>query len=331
MLVKKNFISAGNSKYIIIWEYNTYEMSLREDLQKKNFVITTELNPPKSCDVSEALANALKIKNLVSAVNITDNSGAGMKLSSLVLSYLIQSQTGLETIWQITCRDRNRLALQSDTLGAWALGLKNILALKGDIPPGSSSLKEEKCFDLSTDELLLAIKKMKTGEDLEGKNFKPMGNLPDFCVGSAAHPGVPNLEAQKETMLRRMDSGVEFFQTQICFEKEQIDKFIDSIGTELASKTLIGLTPLKSFKQAEFMNKNVWGVSVPVSHLEKMEASISKTEPESELSLKNQQEMGMELACELFNYITQTPLKGVHLMAIGQENYLDIILNKLVS
>jgi len=306
-------------------------MSLRSDLNSNKFIITTEINPPKSANVSESIINASKVKNLVSAINITDNSGAGMKMSSMVLSYLIQSELGLETIWQITCRDRNRLALQSDMLGAWALGIKNILALRGDIPPGASGLKEEKCFDLNTDELLQVIKKMKGGEDLEGKSFKPLSNLPDFCAGSAAHPGVPDLKTQKETMQRRMDSGVEFFQTQICFEQEQIDRFIDSIGQELASKTLLGLTPLKSLKQADFMNKNVWGVTVPDSHLEKLAGSIHDENPDSEISKKNQQETGLELASQLFTYIKSTPLKGVHLMAIGQENELDSIINKLNS
>ena len=304
-------------------------MPLRSDLNSNKFIITTEINPPKSADVSESIINASKVKNLVSAINITDNSGAGMKMSSMVLSYLIQSKLGLETIWQITCRDRNRLALQSDMLGAWALGIKNILALRGDIPPGASGLKEEKCFDLNTDELLQAIKKMKSGEDLDGKIFTPLNNLPEFCAGSAAHPGVPDLKTQKETMQKRMDYGVEFFQTQICFEKDQINRFIDSIGSELASKTLLGLTPLKSFKQAEFMNKNVWGVTVPETHLSIMQSAILENNPDSDESKQKQHLAGLEMACDLFDYIKTTPLKGVHIMAIGQEQVLDLIIQKL--
>lgn len=304
-------------------------MSLRSDLNSNKFIITTEINPPKSADVSESIINASKVKNLVSAINITDNSGAGMKMSSMVLSYLIQSKLGLETIWQITCRDRNRLALQSDMLGAWALGIKNILALRGDIPPGASGLKEEKCFDLNTDELLVAIQKMKIGEDLDGKIFTPLNNLPEFCAGSAAHPGVPDLKTQKETMQKRMDFGVEFFQTQICFEKDQINRFIDSIGSELASKTLLGLTPLKSFKQAEFMNKNVWGVTVPETHLSIMQSAILENDPDSDESKQKQHLAGLEMACDLFDYIKTTPLKGVHIMAIGQEQVLDLIIKKL--
>lgn len=304
-------------------------MSLRSDLNSNKFIITTEINPPKSANVSESIINASKVKNLVSAINITDNSGAGMKMSSMVLSYLIQSKLGLETIWQITCRDRNRLALQSDMLGAWALGIKNILALRGDIPPGASGLKEEKCFDLNTDELLVAIQKMKIGEDLDGKIFTPLNNLPEFCAGSAAHPGVPDLKTQKETMQKRMDFGVEFFQTQICFEKDQINRFIDSIGSELASKTLLGLTPLKSFKQAEFMNKNVWGVTVPETHLSIMQSAILENDPDSDESKQKQHLAGLEMACDLFDYIKTTPLKGVHIMAIGQEQVLDLIIQKL--
>ena len=300
-------------------------MSLRTDLQSKKFIITAELNPPKGSNPQQAIENARKISKLVSAINITDNSGAAMKMCSLVLSYLIQREAGVNAIWQLTCRDRNRLALQSDLLGAAALGLSNILVLRGDAP--LEPLKEEKCFDLNTEDLIQAIAALKSGTDLDGNPLKE--GVPDYCMAAAAHPGVPNLIAQKDTMLKRMDMGVEFFQTQICFEKEQINKFIESIGEELASRTILGVTPLKALAQANFMNKNIFGVTVPDSHLKLMEQALGGADPKSEHAKASQQKQGLELARDLVAYIKTTPLKGIHVMAIGQEDILDQVIRSI--
>lgn len=286
-------------------------MGLREDLKNKDFVFTAEINPPKGSDYSKALANAQKLKGLVSAINITDNSGAAMKMCPMALSHIIQKETGIEAIWQMTCRDRNRLALQSDLLGGFALGLVNLLPLRGDPPQGE--LKEEKCFDFGTEDLLKAISALEES----GTNF---------CTGSAAHPGMPDLKTQRETMERRIGFGVEFFQTQICFKQNQLNKFVDSIGEDIAGKTLLGLTPLKSLKQAEFMNKNVWGVDVPESHLKAMQESFAGLDPDSNKAKQKQQECGLKLAKEFVDQVKTTPLKGIHLMAIGQETILGDII-----
>ncbi len=301
-------------------------MSIRSDLQNKKFIVTAEINPPKGSDAKQAIDNAKKINKLVSAINITDNSGAAMKMCSLVLSHLIQKEAGLSAIWQMTCRDRNRLALQSDLLGAAALGLGNILVLRGDAP--IAPLKEEKCFDINTEELIQAISALKSGQDLDGNPLKE--GVPDYCVAAAAHPGVPNLAAQKDTMLKRIDLGVEFFQTQICFEKTQIDKFIESIGEELAAKTILGITPLKTLAQANFMNKNIFGVTVPDTHLIAMEKALGSLDPKSPQAKLAQQKQGLDLAHDLVNYIQSTPLKGIHVMAIGQEDILDEVIKAIV-
>jgi methylenetetrahydrofolate reductase (NADPH) len=302
-------------------------VSLREDLSNKDFIITTELNPPKHIDLSKLLENAKKIKGQVSAINITDNSGAGMKMASLAASYIMQRETGINAIWQMTCRDRNRLGLQSDLIAGAALGLSNLLILRGDIPIKDSSLKEEKCFDLSTEELLAAINALKSGKDYEEIELK--GPSPDFCVAAAAHPGVPDLKTQAETMKRRFDNGIEFFQTQICFEKDQIDKFIESIGEELASKTLLGITPLKTIKQAEFMNKNIWGVTVPDDQIATMQKALGTSDPQSDEGKALQQAQGLALSKELIEHIKKTPLRGIHIMAIGQESELDTIIKSI--
>lgn len=305
-------------------------MSLRNDLQDKNkFVITAELNPPKGPDLSTLIANAKKIKDLVSAINLTDMSGANMKMCSLAASHVLEAEAGVETIWQMTCRDRNRLALQSDLLGGVALGIKNILPLKGDDPKTGDHPETDKCFDFGTEDLLKAVQNLKTGKDYNENPIKVEKVSFDYCVGSAAHPGLPDLAAQKETMLRRADMGVEFFQTQITYEKEQLEKFLEAIGDELAAKTLLGVTPLKTLGQAEFMNKNIFGVTVPEDHLSKMKDAIGSDDPKSDAAKARQQETGLALAKDFVEVIQSTPLKGIHIMAIGQEGILDKIITEI--
>jgi methylenetetrahydrofolate reductase (NADPH) len=306
-------------------------MGFRQDLEKKNFVITAELNPPKGTDPALTIANAKRISKLVSAINITDNSGANMKMCSLALSFLVEREAGIETIWQMTCRDRNRLALQSDLLGGRALGLKNILPLKGDEPKTGDHAETAQCFDWSTEDLLKAIANLKQGKDFNENPVSIDKISFDYCVGSAAHPGLADtaLEGQCQTMKRRSDLGVEFFQTQICFEIDQIKKFVDSIGEELARKTIVGITPLKTLNQALFIDKNIFGVKVPAAHLSAMEEALAGQDPKSEPAKSAQQKKGLELTRNLVEEIRKLPLKGVHLMAIGQENILDQIIKAI--
>lgn len=306
--------------------------SLRQDLKEKDFVITAELNPPKGTSCKSLLENAAKIKNLVSAINVTDNSGANMKMSSLAPSLLIQNELDIEAIWQITCRDRNRLGLQSDLLTANALGITNILPLKGDDPKKGDHPETSMAFDIGTEDLLKAIQNLKSSKDLNENPVKTDELKFDLCSGSAAHPGLPDLNSQKETMLRRLDLGVEFFQTQICFDIEQINKFYESIGEKLARKTLIGITPLKTLGQAQFIDKNIFGVAVPEASMQIMEtaAGDAKLGSKSDEIKKQQQEAGLKLAKELVDHIKKLPFKGIHIMAIGQESVLDEVIKGIV-
>lgn len=281
----------------------------------KHFLWTAELNPPRSSSLSALIQVASNLKTHLDAINITDNSGAAMKMSSMAASHILQDKTGIEMIWQLTCRDRNRLALQSDLLGGYALGLRNILPLRGDSP--NDALDLSKCFDLNTDQLIQAASNFASGFDLDSKALKEP--FPQFCIGSAAHPAASNLVTQKDTMQRRFDLGVDFFQTQISFDIAQIEKFITSIGDDLASRTLVGITPIKNFKQANFMHKNIFGIEVPEKVLEDL----------STLQDSEAQKYGLELASRLIDFVKTTKLKGVHIMAIGQESILDQIIKDL--
>lgn len=305
-------------------------MSLKEDLSNTNFIATAELNPPKSFECEKLLENASKLKGLVSAINITDNSGATVKISSMTVSHLIYREFNIEPIWQITCRDRNRLAVQSDLLSAKLLNLVNILPLRGDELKQGDYPDAKASFDLNTEELIQVIKKLETGSDLAGKELKPHLNNFKFCVGSAAHPGLEDLTAQKETMLRRLSLGVDFFQTQICFDLDQLKRFRDVIGQDLAAKTLLGITPIKSLKQAEFMNKNIWGVSVPEYISTDLEAVVKNEKLSEAESIEMQREIGLKYSQEICLHVKNLGFKGIHLMAIGQEAHLSEILQRIM-
>ncbi len=298
-------------------------MTLRQDLSSNKFIFTAELNPPKAANADILIARARPLKNLVSAINITDNSGASMKMASLAVSYLMQRETGIEAIWQMTCRDRNRLGLQSDLLGGWALGLRNILILSGDPADKGDAPTTKGSFDLKSDELLTAVSKLKQGQDFD--NNKVEGVI-DYCAAAAAHPGAPDLKAQAETMQRRLDAGAEFFQTQIVFDIDQLKRFADSIPESLARKTLVGITPLKTLGQANFINKNIWGVNIPEANMATMTAAIGTDDAKSPDAMKRQHEAGLEIAQKLTAELRKLPFKGAHIMAIAQEDRLvDII------
>ena len=342
-------------------------MTLRQDLNSNKFIFTAELNPPKAADISILLERAHPLKNLVSAINITDNSGASMKMASLAVSYLMQRETGIEAIWQMTCRDRNRLGLQSDLLGGWALGLRNILILSGDPADKGDAPTTKGSFDLKSDELLLAVAKLKQGKDYDDNPLAqgiassptaprndggvvagndgaphndrhcetrsveaiPVPSIVDYCAAAAAHPGVPDLKAQAETMQRRYDIGAEFFQTQIVFDIDQLKRFADSIPEELAKKTLIGITPLKTLGQANFINKNIWGVNIPQTDIAAMTAAIGIDDAKSADAMKRQHQAGLKIAKTIVDEVRKLPFKGVHVMAIAQEDRLAEIISSL--
>lgn len=288
--------------------------NLSKSIQKKEFLITCELSPPKGSNFHELIEHAGSLKGLVHAINITDGQGGNMRMCSQIASHLVERETQIETICQLVCRDRNRIGLQSDILGASALGIKNFLALSGDKAAGGDHPEAKDVFDFGTDDLIKVFKQFANNLDF---NNNKLDNLEtDFCIGAAAHPGIPDLKAQAEKMKQREAEGVKFFQTQIVYETEQLKRFLDSIS-DITAPTLIGITPLKSVKMANFMNEKVYGVTVPPDLIEKLDRS------------QNPQEEGIKLALELINEVKNLGGKGVHIMAIGNEKRLNEIITQI--
>ena len=282
--------------------------------RRGKFIITCELAPPKGTDVSSLIQMAKSLENLVDAVNLTDGQGGNMRMCPLAAASFLLKE-GVDVVWQVTCRDRNRIALQADCLGASAVGIKNILPMRGDDPKTGDHPDAKPVFDLETTELIRVIKKLNDGIDMSGKELKGKTN---FLIGCTAHPNAPDLKKQRETLEERFAIGAGFIQTQICYEIEQIKKFIDSLG-ELAKKTILGITPLKGLKMANFMNEKVFGVTVPAEIMKRLEDS------------KDQQKEGLNIAKEIVLEIRKTNIGGIHIMAVGQENELPNIIHFLTE
>ncbi|MBG7616938.1 MAG: methylenetetrahydrofolate reductase [Chloroflexi bacterium] len=287
-------------------------MSLRLKLAPKKFIVTTEVAPLKGTDITEIVELAGLLKGRVDAVNVTDQQSAVMRLGSLATCHILKEQ-GLEPIYQLTCRDRNRIALQSDLLSAWVLGIESVLALTGDLPQLGDHPEAKPVFDLDSVGLLEAIKGLNEGHDMAGGELK---GKPDFFAGAVVNPGADTeaaYELQMAKLRKKIAAGAQFIQTQAIYDMDKFEKFMKIAG-KLDVPIIAGIIPLKSANMARYMNKNIPGVNVPEKLIEKMEAAQDK------------EKTGIEIAVSLIKK-AQKICGGVHIMAIGWEKKVPKILD----
>ena len=239
---------------------------LKQALERGEFIVTGEIGPPKGVDLEKCLHDAVDLRNKVIAVNVTDLQSAVMRIGSMaVCARLIQR--GLEPVYQLTCRDRNRLALQSDLLSAWALGIKNALCLSGDHPTLGDHSEAKPVFDLDSVQLLKAASGLNQGQDMAGHE---LDGRPDFFLGAVVTPAADPLEPQIIKMEKKIEAGASFFQTQAIYEPERFELFMNQVhGYKVP--IIAGIVVLKSAAMARFMNENVAGINVPDSIIEEME------------------------------------------------------------
>lgn len=216
-------------------------MSFFDALRTERFLITADVVPPKGVNISKMLGKIDSLVGKVDAVNVVDLPGSVMRVSPLPIALLLKER-GLEPILQMTCRDRNRLALQADLLGAYILGITNILALTGDEIDLSDDPKAKPVFDLDSIELLKAARKLEKGHDLGGN---PLRGSPKFCIGAVVDPGADPVEPEIEKMQRKVETGAEFFQTQPIFDIKVFAKFLKKAG-KAEAPILAGVLLLKS-------------------------------------------------------------------------------------
>jgi len=288
-------------------------MGFREALHSKQFVVTAEIGPIKGVDIQETIEDANLIKDRVDAINVTDLQSSVLRLGSMAVCHLLKDH-GIDPILQMTCRDRNRLALQSDLLSAWVLGIRNVLALTGDHPTLGDHPQAMPVFDLDSVSLLKAIGRLNEGFDMAGNQLK---GAPDFFPGAVVNPGADTeaaFEMQIIKMEKKIEAGARFFQTQGIFDLNLFEKFIKRIDG-FKVPVLGGIILLKSAGMARFMNKNVAGVFVPELLIKEMEETKDKVKT------------SIEIASRLITGIKDL-CQGVHIMAIGWEKRIPLILNE---
>jgi methylenetetrahydrofolate reductase (NADPH) len=276
-------------------------MKLSTRFAERGFVLTGEVGPSKGVDASEALDGAALMASVVDAVNVTDNQSAVMRLGSMSVAHLIKQQE-IEPVYQLTCRDRNRIALQSDLLAAAVLGIENVLCITGDHMVLGDHPEAKKVFDLDSVQLLAAARGLNEGRDLAGHEIDPP---PDLCLGAVVNPGSDDLDMQLLKMRKKIDAGAEFFQTQAVFEPDSFSRFMEK-ASQFGVPVMVGIVPLKSAGMATYMSNNIAGVRVPQTIIERLGAT--KKEDRKKVSI----EIAADLAREM-----KDMCQGVHLMPLG--------------
>jgi len=285
-------------------------MKLTTRFAEGRFVVTGEVGPAKGADASDALDGAALMARSVDAVNVTDSQSAVMRLGSIAVAHLLK-QKGIEPVFQLTCRDRNRIALQSDLLSAAALGIENVLCITGDHMVLGDHPEAKKVFDLDSVQLLAAAKGLNEGRDLAGHEVDPP---PSFSLGAVVNPGSDDLEMQLIKMQKKIDAGAEFFQTQAVFDPDTFSRFMEK-AVKFSVPVMVGIVPLKSAAMADYMNANIAGVSVPGPIIDRLR----------ETPKEDRKKVSIEIAAGLARRMKGL-CHGVHLMPLGWDDVVAPIV-----
>lgn len=299
-------------------------MAMREAIASGRFIITGEVAPPKGCHLEHMVEEAEHYRGLVAGVNVTDIQSSVMRAGSLV-GCLKLKEAGLPPVLQVTCRDRNRLSLQSELLSACALGITDVLCLTGDYTTLGDHPQAKPVFDLDSVSLLRAAKRLTTGKDMafypdrknpgqfiDGETLD--GDPPDFCLGCVVNPGAVPVEPQIYKLLKKIEAGAEFCQTQAVYEPGKFEEFMTKLG-EVPIPILAGIVVLKSPMMARYMNENVAGVTVPQWMMEEL--------ADKETRVAKSIAMSAKLVSEL-----KPMCQGVHMMPLGWDKHVPTILQQ---
>jgi 5,10-methylenetetrahydrofolate reductase len=286
--------------------------SFREVLRSGKFVITSEIGPPKGTNVDKMLHHIDLLKDKVAALNVTDHQSSVMRFPSIGGCLAIKERGG-EPILQVTCRDRNRLALQAELLFAYTRGIRNILCLTGDAVVVGDHKAAKGVFDLDSTQLLRTIRQMESGKDLGGND---LDGAVEFCAGAIVTPEANPIEPQLMKFEKKVEAGAEFFQTQAIYDLDKFAKFME-YARKFPVKILAGIILLVSARMAKYMTENVPGVFVPQNLIDELAAA-----PKGEAINK-----GIEIAARMIATIEKESIcDGVHVMAIGKEEVVPDIL-----
>jgi len=288
----------------------------RETLKTKDFIVTTEAGPGKGANTEKLVEHIELLKDKVDGLNVTDNQSAVMRYPSLGTCLLVKEHGG-EPILQITCRDRNRLAIQADLLFAYSRGINNVLCLTGDAIDTGDHKEAKPVFDLDSVQLIHLVHTMNSGKDMAGNELE--GGV-DFCIGASATPSADPIEPQLMKFQKKLDAGVGFIQTQAVYDMDELKRFMENfhkMDNVDGVKILAGIVPIWGAKMARYMNENVPGIYVPQYLIDEIDQAPKGTKAAK----------GIEMAGRIIRQIKEEKIcDGVHIMAIGREERVPAIL-----
>jgi methylenetetrahydrofolate reductase (NADPH) len=296
------------------WIEKEDKMAFREILDSGKFVVTAEIGPPKGTDIKEMLHHIELLRGKVDAANVTDNQSAVMRMCSLAVCKICLEH-GLEPVLQMTCRDRNRIGLQSDLLGAHALGIRNVLCMTGDHVSAGDHKSAKPVYDVESVQLLKIVDGLNNGKDMSGSDLK---GPTDFFQGAVVTPETDSLEPQLLKFEKKVGAGAKFFQTQAIYDINKFKEFM-SFVRKFPVKILAGIVVLKSAGMANFMNKNVPGIRVPQELIDEMKAAGKEKAGDT----------GLNIAARHISQLKEENIcDGVHIMAIGMEDKVPVIMER---
>ena len=294
----------------------THDSALKSAIDSGEFLITAEITPKLTTSADELLQQALPLQGKVVAVNVTDGAGARVTMSSLAASALL-ARNGIEPVLQMTCRDRNRIAISADLIGAAALGIQNVLVLTGDNPGAGDEPEAKAVFDYHADEIMALAKQM-SDQGTIGSG-RELSHRPSFVIGRVDAPFDPPAGWRPDKLLARGDAGMQFIQTQFCYDPELTERYVNRLkkyGVLDKSALILGIGPIASVRSARWMDANLFGVSIPDAVLHRMQNAADEAEE------------GHRICVELIEtYKRMDGVSGVHIMAPAQgaQRIADVI------
>jgi 5,10-methylenetetrahydrofolate reductase len=292
--------------------------NLQKICQSGAFVVTSELGPPKSGEISVIHKKAALLKSASDAANFTDNQTAIVRMSSIAAAVL-SVQDGFEPVIQVTCRDRNRIAIQSDLLGAWALGVRNVLCLSGDHMRGGNHPQSRPVYDIDSMNLITMVRGMDAGKFQNGEEIKPS---PKFFVGAVENPFAPPFEFRPFRLKKKAEAGAQFIQTQMIFNVPRFREFMQKVvdlGLHEKVYILAGVGPVKSPGMTRYMRDSVAGMEVPDEYVKRMEKT-----PKDKWK-----DEGINICVEIIHQMQEIPgVAGVHIMSIEWEEAVPTIVER---
>jgi len=290
-------------------------MTLEDKLRGGRFVLTAEVTPPVSVDRADLMAKALPLKGLADAVNVTDGAGARAHMSALTAAMLL-NEAGIEPILQLTCRDRNRIALQSDLLGAAASGLRNLLTLRGDDPSAGDQPDAKAVFDLDARQLLATARRLRDAGELP--TGRKVGGKAAFFLGGADNPIDPPPGWEPKSLAAKAEAGAQFVQTQFCMDVDLLRRYmarLDACGLGGKLFFIIGVAPLRSAQSTRWMKEKLYGTVIPDAFVARMEQA---TDPLAE---------GRRICLETISALAEIPqVAGCHIMAPNNDAAVPMVI-----